>query len=281
MTEGMVTPDNIERGSGRGSASLKIVYSLVGIGFAALVLSFPAEFSGITLRGLTARFGLLPGALIQTGAIFVIGWILLFTPIGLSLSKAIDTVTTVTGRYVAWLILLAIIISTVNAVIRKLFDRSSNAWLEGQWVLFGAVFLICASWTLWSNEHIRIDIVNSRFSRRVRDWIDVFGHVVFLLPLTIIMTYHSWPFFVRSYSINEQSLNAGGLPQWPSKFLVFAGFLFLFFQAISELIKRVAIMRGEIADEHAAVGHAAAAEAEAQRLLEVTEAEAARLGAKN
>ncbi|WP_342363443.1 TRAP transporter small permease subunit [Terrarubrum flagellatum] len=195
-------------------------------------------------------------------------------------SSTIDAVTTLVGRYVAWLILLAIIISTVNAIIRKLFDRSSNAWLEGQWVLFGAVFLLCASWTLWSNEHIRIDIVNSRFSKRVRDWIDVFGHAIFLLPLTIIMSYHSWPFFTRSYAINEQSLNAGGLPQWPSKFLVFAGFVVLFFQAISELIKRVAIMRGEIIDPHAGGGgHQAAAEAEAQRLLEVAEAEAAALAA--
>lgn len=276
-----MTPETIDRESGHDNLSLKIVYCLVGAGFLALVLSFPAEFSGITLRELTARLGLVPGALVQAAIVFVIGWILLFTPIGLSISRAIDAVTTFTGRYVAWLILLAIIISTVNAIIRKVFDRSSNAWLEGQWVLFGAVFLLCASWTLWSNDHIRIDIVNSRFSKRVRDWIDVFGHVVFLMPLTIIMTYHSCPFFVRSYSIDEQSLNAGGLPQWPSKFLVFAGFLLLFFQAVSELIKRVAILRGVLIDPQASGGgHAAAAEAEAQRLLEVAEAEAARLNAK-
>ncbi len=197
----------------------------------------------------------------------------------LGVSRAIDAVNVRIGRYVAWLILVAIIISTGNAVIRKLFDRSSNAWLEWQWVLFGAVFLLCASWTLWSNEHIRIDIVNSRFSKRTRDWIDVVGHALFLLPLAMIMIYHSWPFFWRSYAINEQSLNAGGLPQWPSKFLVFAGFFILFFQGISELIKRIAIMRGMIPDPHAGGGHHAAAEAEAQRLIEVAEAEAAALAA--
>lgn len=262
------------------AVSLKIIYCLVGLLFGALGLLYPSYFAGITAGPFLTLFGSAKGALIQMAAIFAIGWVLLFSSVGLVVSKTIDAVTTLIGRYVAWLILLAIIISTVNAIIRKLFDRSSNAWLEGQWVLFGAVFLLCASWTLWSNEHIRIDIVNSRFSKRVRDWIDVLGHGVFLLPLTVIMTYHSWPFFTRSYAINEQSLNAGGLPQWPSKFLVFAGFLVLFFQAVSELIKRVAIMRGEMEDPHAGGGgHAAAAEAEAQRLLEVAEAEAARLAA--
>ena len=198
----------------------------------------------------------------------------------LGFSRAIDAVNVRIGRAAALLILAAIAISTGNAIIRKLFDRSSNAWLEWQWVLFGAVFLLCASWTLWANEHIRIDIVNSRFSKRTRDWIDVIGHAFFLLPLAAIMIYHSWPFFTRSYNINEQSLNAGGLPQWPSKFLIFAGFFLLFFQGVSELIKRVAIMRGEMEDPHAGGGgHHAAAEAEAQRLREVAEAEAARLAA--
>ena len=202
------------------------------------------------------------------------------TPL-LGVSRAIDAINVRIGRYVAWLIVVAILISTGNAIIRKLFDRSSNAWLEWQWVLFGAVFLLCASWTLWANEHIRIDIVNSQLSRRVRDWIDVVGHSLFLLPLTMIMMWHAWPFFTRSFNINEQSLNAGGLPQWPSKFLVFAGFFILFFQGISELIKRIAIMRGLMEDPHAGGGgHHAAAEAEAQRLLEVAEAEAARLAAE-
>lgn len=264
------------RDGAANALSLKIVYGVVGAIFVALALLFPVAFANIAVPGI----GSPTGAIVTIIVLFAIGWALLFTPAGLVVSKTIDAVNVIIGRSIAWLIVVAIVISAANAIIRKVFDRSSNAWLEGQWVLFGAVFLLCASWTLWSNEHIRIDIVNSRFSQRVRDWIDVLGHAVFLLPLTIIMTYHSWPFFLRSYNINEQSLNAGGLPQWPSKFLVFAGFVVLFFQAISELIKRVAIMRGEMEDPHAgAGGHQAAAEAEAQRLLELAEAEAAALAA--
>jgi TRAP-type mannitol/chloroaromatic compound transport system permease small subunit len=167
----------------------------------------------------------------------------------------------------SWLIVVAVLVSTTNAIIRKVFDQSSNAWLELQWVLFGAVFLLCTPWTLLSNEHIRIDIVNSQFPKRVRDWIDVFGHLVFLLPLTIVMTWVSWPFFLRSFSIKEQSLNAGGLPQWPAKFLIPLAFFLLFWQGISELIKRVAIIRGELQDTSSGGGHHAAAEAEAERLL--------------
>ena len=105
----------------------------------------------------------------------------------LSISRVIDAVSAVIGRFMSWLILMAVIVSTVNAVIRKLFDVSSNAWLELQWVLFGAVFLLCSPWTLMSNEHIRIDIVNSLLSKGTRNWIDVIGHVLFLMPLTVIM----------------------------------------------------------------------------------------------
>jgi TRAP-type mannitol/chloroaromatic compound transport system permease small subunit len=185
----------------------------------------------------------------------------------LNLSRLIDRVSTAVGRSLSWLILLAVIISTINAVIRKLFDVSSNSWLELQWVLFGAVFLLCSSWTLLSNEHIRIDIVTNLFPKSVRDWIDIVGHVVFLLPLTIIMMIVSWPFAIRSLLLNEQSINAGGLPQWPAKFLIPIGFLMLFFQGVSELIKRIAIMRGALEDTTSGGGHHAAAEAEAARLL--------------
>ena len=167
----------------------------------------------------------------------------------------------------SWLILLAVIVSTVNAVIRKLFDVSSNSWLELQWVLFGAVFLLCAPWTLMANEHIRIDIVNSLLPKSTRNWIDVLGHVVFLLPLTVIMMLVSWPFALRSFAINEQSINAGGLAQWPAKFLIPIGFTLLFIQGLSELIKRLAIISGHLADTTSGGGHHAAAEAEAQRLL--------------
>ena len=185
----------------------------------------------------------------------------------LSISRVIDAVSAVIGRFMSWLILMAVIVSTVNAVIRKLFDVSSNAWLELQWVLFGAVFLLCSPWTLMSNEHIRIDIVNSLLSKGTRNWIDVIGHVLFLMPLTVIMMLVSWPFAIRSLMINEQSVNAGGLAQWPAKFLIPIGFTLLFIQGMSELIKRVAIMQGRLADTTSGGGHHASAEAEAQRLL--------------
>ncbi|MFZ4788140.1 MAG: TRAP transporter small permease subunit [Rhizobiales bacterium] len=185
----------------------------------------------------------------------------------LNFSRLIDRVSSAVGRTLSWLILLAVIVSTVNAIIRKLFDVSSNSWLELQWVLFGAVFLLCSSWTLLSNEHIRIDIVNSLLPKAARDWIDIAGHVLFLLPLTIVMMIVSWPFAIRSLMLNEQSINAGGLPQWPAKFLIPIGFLMLFFQGVSELIKRIAIMRGALEDTTSGGGHHAAAEAEAARLL--------------
>jgi TRAP-type mannitol/chloroaromatic compound transport system permease small subunit len=125
--------------------------------------------------------------------------------------------------------------------------------------------MLCSPWTLMSNEHIRIDIVNTMFSKRVRNWIDVFGHVAFLLPFTIVMIVTGWPFFLASFRLNEQSFNAGGLPQWPAKSLVVIGFTLLFFQGISELIKRIAVMRGDIPDPFESTLHPA--EAEAERLL--------------
>jgi len=183
-------------------------------------------------------------------------------------SRVIDAINFRIGKILAWLILAAVVVSAVNAIIRKVFDTSSNSWLELQWVLFGAVFLIVASWTLLENEHIRIDIVNSMFPQRTRNIIDVVGHAFFLLPLTIIMIITGYPFVMKSVLLNEQSMNAGGLPQWPAKMLVLIGFTLLFFQAISELIKRIAVMRGLIPDPyHGAGGLKAAAEAEVARLL--------------
>lgn len=187
----------------------------------------------------------------------------------LKLSRAIDAVNFRIGKVLSWLILIVVIISAANATVRKIFDLSSNAWLELQWVLFGAIFLLCSPWTLLSNEHIRIDIVNNMLPKRWRDGIDVFGHVFFLLPLTIVMIITSVPFFLRSFQLNEQSMNAGGLPQWPAKFLILLGFVLLFFQGISELIKRIAVMQGLIPDPYAAAGTHSAAEAEAERILAV------------
>jgi TRAP-type mannitol/chloroaromatic compound transport system permease small subunit len=187
----------------------------------------------------------------------------------LKLSRGIDAFTRWTGKRLAWLILIAVIISATNAVVRKTFDVSSNSWLELQWVLFGIVFLLCSPWTMLDNEHIRIDIVNNLFSKRWRDIVDIIGHVFFLMPLCIVMIITGGPFFMRSVEINEQSGNAGGLPQWPAKSLIIIGFVFLFAQGISELIKRIAVMRGLIPDPHASQMHAL--EAEVEHLVEAIE----------
>ena len=183
----------------------------------------------------------------------------------LPVSRVIDAATTWIGKRVAWLILAAVIVSATNAIIRKVFDTSSNSWLELQWVLFSMVFLLCSPWTLLANEHIRIDIVNNLLPKRLRDSIDIIGHAFFLMPLTIIMIVTGVPFFFRSFEINEQSGNAGGLPQWPSKALVMIGFTMLFIQAVSELIKRVAVLRDLIPDPHA--GQKSSLEAEAEEII--------------
>jgi TRAP-type mannitol/chloroaromatic compound transport system permease small subunit len=185
----------------------------------------------------------------------------------LKLSGLIDAINLWVGKSLAWLILVVVLVSAVNATVRKLFDTSSNAWLELQWVLFGVVFLLCAAWTLLDNEHIRIDILNNMLPKKWRDRIDLFGHVFFLLPLCVLMLVTSVPFFLNSVAINEQSMNAGGLPQWPAKSLVMIGFGLLLLQGISEIIKRVAVMRGLIPDPHASGGLHSSAEIEAARML--------------
>ncbi|MGT2439275.1 TRAP transporter small permease subunit [Bradyrhizobium betae] len=187
----------------------------------------------------------------------------------LKLSRGIDSFTRWTGKRLAWLILVAVVVSAVNAIIRKAFDTSSNSWLELQWVLFSVVFLLCAPWTLLDNEHIRIDIFNSMMSKKARNIIDVIGHAFFLLPLTVVMMITGVPFFERSFQINEQSGNAGGLPQWPAKSLVMIAFAFLFVQGVSELIKRIAVMRGLIPDPHES--QVKTIEAEVEHLVQVIE----------
>jgi len=187
----------------------------------------------------------------------------------LKLSRGIDAFTRWTGKRLAWLILVAVVVSAMNAIVRKSFDVSSNSWLELQWVLFSIVFLLCSPWTLLDNEHIRIDIVNQTLPKPVRNIIDVIGHVFFLIPLCIVMIVTGGPFFRRSYEINEQSGNAGGLPQWPAKSLIIIGFSLLLVQGISELIKRIAIMRGLIPDPHES--QVKAIEAEVEHLVEAIE----------
>jgi TRAP-type mannitol/chloroaromatic compound transport system permease small subunit len=185
----------------------------------------------------------------------------------LPVSRGIDAFNQRLGKWVSWLILAMVLISATNATVRKVFDTSSNAWLELQWVLFSMVFLLCSPWTLLVNEHIRIDIVNNALPKPVRNIIDVVGHALFLLPLTLLMIVTGLPFFLRSYEINEQSMNAGGLPQWPAKSLVLLGFSLLFLQGISELVKRLAIMRGLIPDTATVTTHEVLVE-EAKRLIE-------------
>ena len=184
-------------------------------------------------------------------------------------TRVIDSANKWIGKRLAWLILAAVAVSAINATVRKIFDMSSNAWLELQWVLFSIVFLLCSPWTLLDNEHIRIDIVNNMLPTRVRNIIDVIGHAFFLLPLCIIMIVTGLPFFLGSYAQNEQSLNAGGLPQWPSKALIMISFTMLLIQGLSELVKRIAVMRDLIPDPHAS--RKSAAEIEAEEIIHAME----------
>ncbi|HVC12804.1 MAG TPA: TRAP transporter small permease subunit [Burkholderiales bacterium] len=166
----------------------------------------------------------------------------------LVLSRAIDWLNERVGRSVKWLILVMVLVSAGNATSRFLLDRASNAWLELQWYLFSAVFLLCAGYTLLHNEHIRIDVVNSHLSRRTQVWIDVFGIIVFLFPMATIIMWLSWPVFVNAFVSGEVSANAGGLIRWPARLMVPVGFFLLVLQGVSELIKRIAFLMGLIPD---------------------------------
>ncbi len=174
----------------------------------------------------------------------------------LSLSRAIDALNTWIGRAAAWLVLAAVVISAGTAMSRKFFSVSSNAWLELQWYLFGAVFMLGAAWTLKLNEHVRIDIVSSRLSKRTRDRLDIVGHLIFLLPFVLLHINTATPFFLGSYQSGEVSTNAGGLIIWPAKLMILIGFVLLLLQGLSELIKRIAIVRGIIPDDAVPASHA-------------------------
>lgn len=166
----------------------------------------------------------------------------------LRLSRAIDWLNEKVGQVVLWAILVAVLISAANAIIRKTLDTSSNAWLEIQWYLFSAVFLLCAGYTLLRNEHVRIDVLLHRFPKRTQIWIDIFGLTFFLLPAAILITWLAWPVFMRAYVSGEMSENAGGLIRWPVYLLAPAGFALLTLQGVSELIKRFAFLQGLIDD---------------------------------
>lgn len=166
----------------------------------------------------------------------------------LALSRLIDGMNRRIGQWVIWLILASTVISAVNAVVRKAFNFSSNAFLEVQWYLFAGSFLLAAGYTLLNNEHVRIDVVISRFSKRTQTWIDVFGFAAFLLPLCVVVLYYSVPFFLQAWRSNEMSSNAGGLILWPVYMLMPMGFTLLLLQGVSELIKRLAFLQGLIED---------------------------------
>ena len=166
----------------------------------------------------------------------------------LRLSRLIDGLNERIGRSVYWLVLVAVLLSAGNALIRKMFNMSSNAFLELQWYFFSAIFLLCAGYTLLRNEHVRIDVITGRFSARTQTWIDILGTLFFLLPMALLFIWLSWPVFVRTFTHGEISTNAGGLLIWPARLLVPLGFGLLALQGISELVKRIAFLRGLIPD---------------------------------
>lgn len=169
----------------------------------------------------------------------------------LKLSRAIDALNENVGKAAIWLVLVVTLISAVYAFVRYAFNYSSNGFLEIQWYLFSAIFLLCAGYALKRNAHVRIDVVSSRFSPRTLAWIDIIGTIFFLAPMACAVLYLSWPIFLESYRTNEYSSNAGGLIVWPVRALVPAGFFLLILQGISELIKRFAFLKGLIADPNA------------------------------
>jgi TRAP-type mannitol/chloroaromatic compound transport system permease small subunit len=166
----------------------------------------------------------------------------------LRLSRAIDGLNERVGHLVYWLVLAAVVVSAANATVRYAFDMSSNAWLELQWYLFSAVFLLAAGYTLLHNEHVRIDVIYAHLPPRVRAWIDLLGSVFFLLPMAIIILVLSWPMVVESIERNEYSSDAGGLLRWPVKLLIPIGFLLLTLQGFSEIVKRIGFLLGQIPD---------------------------------
>lgn len=184
----------------------------------------------------------------------------------LALSRAIDRVTSLIGRAMGWLILAAVLISAGNAVVRKVFSTSSNAWLEAQWYLFGAAFMGAAAYTLQQNEHIRIDIFYGTRSRRTQHWIDLFGHVFFLMPFVVLMTWMLVPYAYQAWKIGQISTNSGGLVIWPARAILAAGFALLVAQGISEIIKKIAVMQGLIEDPHPFVSAHEMAEKEGAEL---------------
>lgn len=162
----------------------------------------------------------------------------------LKLSTLIDALTERVGKSIIWLVLIVTLISAGNALMRYTINYSSNAFLEIQWYLFGMIFLLGSGYTLMRNEHVRIDLISGKFSKRGQTWIDIFGIIFFLMPMAITVMYLSWPIFLLALQNNEQSNNAGGLSVWPARLMIPVGFFLLILQGFSELIKRVGFLRG-------------------------------------
>ncbi len=188
----------------------------------------------------------------------------------LKISRLIDAMSDLIGKLVMWFILATTLISAGNAIVRKLFDNSSNALLEIQWYLFAAVFMLGSGYAFLRNAHVRIDFISSKFSPRGRNWVDVFGILIFLFPLCYMMGTLGWPLFERAWTTGEMSSNAGGLIRWPVYGLIPLGFAVLFLQGVSELIKRIAFLTGNGPDV-LAVGGPSDEELLAQQLLEEAE----------
>jgi len=162
----------------------------------------------------------------------------------LKLSRRIDALTERVGQAALWLVLVVVLISAANAMMRYTINYSSNAFLEIQWYLFGMIFLSCGGYTFMRNEHVRIDLISGRLSKRGQTWIDIFGILFFLMPMAIAIMVLSWPVFIHAIESSEMSNSAGGLIVWPARLMIPAGFLLLIVQAISELIKRVGFLKG-------------------------------------
>ncbi|MEI2415341.1 TRAP transporter small permease subunit [Orrella sp. JC864] len=198
----------------------------------------------------------------------------------LALSRLIDAINTAVGRAVTWLTLIVVLVSAGNAVVRKVFNTSSNAWLELQWYLFGALFLLAAGYTLLRNEHVRVDVLASRLPRRVQLYIEIFGVVFFLMPACLLILWLSWPMFMDSFLTNEQSSNPGGLVRWPVKLLIPVGFALLVLAGLSHLIKCVGFLMGRCADPGAREEALSAEEALAREIAEEARLREARLAAQ-
>ena len=166
----------------------------------------------------------------------------------LKLSGAIDWLNALVGRWVIWLILGSTVISAINAAVRKAFNTSSNAYLEVQWYLFAAAFLLASGYTLLNGEHVKIDVVSSRLSKRKQIWIDVIGFLFFLTPMCLVILWFGIPFFLQGFHSGEMSSNAGGLIRWPVYLMMPIGFVLLLLQGLSELVKRIAFLQGLIPD---------------------------------